>query len=645
MRKIFSTLSFPGFSFTQALKHCFLLLVLLSLPTVLRAQVKIMPLGNSITQGNAQHNSYRRALWFKLRNGGYAVDFVGSQRSNFGGPPPNPDFDLDSEGHWGWRADELLGSISGWAATYKPDIVLMHAGSNDMLQGQSVESTLVEIGQLIDRLRAANPNVKIVLGQLIPTTLAANSKITALNSALPGLANQKSTAQSSVTIVDQNAGFNASADTFDGVHPTAGGEEKMAAKWYQALQPLLAAAPQPVVTLRAPENPVNTTAGLAYSYYEGSWLQLPNFNSLSAVKTGTTELPTLGLRNRDDNFAVRYTGFVDVPANGEYTFYTSSDDGSQLFIGSTLVVDNNGAHGTQERSGKIGLQKGKHAFTLTFFENTGDQVLTASYAGPGISKTQIPATALYRVGTATTTSPAASFYRAININGPALTLDGNAWEGRTAANFSYTGTPYENQGVVLAPGTDTDRARMLRSCIWGGKPSVTLNAMPTGTYDVYAYVWEDNNSETFSVKLDNNLVLSNYQSGNAGTWKKLGPWRTTVTTGTLTLSTQGGDANLSGLEVWRASASASAAKAETTSLAQEAKLSLYPNPSSTQVYLGTDDWSQVVVRDSYGRVRLTQANRQANTPLDTSALPNGIYSVEARSATGHTLRSSLVVAH
>jgi len=644
MRTIFSAPRFSNTFFGSTLGKIFLL-VLLSLPTLLRAQVKIMPLGNSITQGDHQHNSYRRALWFKLRNAGYNVDFVGSHSSNFGGAPPTPDFDLNHEGHWGWRADQLLGSIGGWAATYKPDIVLMHVGSNDMLQGQSVESTLSEISQIIDRLRAANPNVKLLLSQLIPTTAAANSQITALNNALPGLASQKSTAQSSITIVNQNAGFNAATDTFDGVHPTSGGEEKMATKWYQALQPLLTATPPAAVTLRTPENPTNTTAGLNYQYYEGTWLQLPDFNNLSVVKAGTTGLPTLAGRNRDDNFAFRYTGFVDVPADGEYTFYTSSDDGSQLFIGSTLVVDNNGAHGVQERAGKIGLLKGKHALTLTFFENTGDQLLTASYAGPGLAKTQIPAAALFRADTgAGTGTTASTFYRAINLNGPALTLDGNAWEGRTAANFSYAGNTHENQGVALVPATDADRTRMIRSFVWSGAPSVTLSAVPAGDYDVYVYVWEDNNSETFSIKLDNKLVMSNHQSGSAGSWQKLGPWRTTVSTGTLTLSTQGGAANLSGLEVWRA-ATTLTKQATTSSLAQEEKLVLYPNPSSSQVYLGAEDWSQVIVRDSYGRVRLTQKQANANTPLDTSALPNGIYMVEARSTTGNTLRNNLVVAH
>lgn len=631
----------------------FLLLLLFGMPLASRAQVKIMPLGNSITQSNAQHNSYRRALWFKLKNGGYSVDFVGSQTSNYGGPPLNPDFDMDSEGHWGWRADELLGSIAGWAATYRPDVVLMHVGSNDMIQGQTVESTISEIGQIIDRLQVANPNVKILMAKLIPTTLGANANITALNNALPSLASQKTSAQSSVTIVDQNTGFNAATDTFDGVHTTEGGEEKMAAKWYQALQSLLApaaAAPQ----LRAPENPAATSAGLAYQYYEGSWSQLPTFAALTPSKAGTVTTVDLGPRNRDDDFAMRYTGYLEVPADGEYTFYTASDDGSQLFIGSTLVVDNNGLHGNIERSGKIGLQQGKHAITVTFFERNGDQVLAASYEGPGIGKKALPAAALYREAVAATPSPtlapvattSTSFYRAINLNGPALTLDGNAWESGAAANFSPYGYTFENQSVSLLPATDAERARMIRSSVWGNNATLTLKAVPSGTYEVYLYVWEDNYPAVFSVRLENNLVLNNYNSGSAGTWKKLGPYRTAVTDGTLNLTAQGGDANLSGLEVWRVNtSSATAATASSAGLDVENRLQLYPNPSANQVFLGLEAWSQAVVRDNLGQVRLTQASGQAATPLSTAGLPNGIYTVEARTATGQLQRSTLVVAH
>ena len=153
-------------------------------------------------------------------------------------------------------------------------------------------------------------------------------------------------------------------------------------------------------SLRTPENPANTTAGLTYGYYQGVWGALPNFANLTPVSTGTTAAFELTPRLRDDEFAFRYTGYVTVPTDGTYSFYTSSDDGSQLFIGSTLVVDNDGLHGSQERTGQIGLQAGTHAITVTFFERGGGQVLNVSYAGPNLSKTTLPAMALSHAGTA-----------------------------------------------------------------------------------------------------------------------------------------------------------------------------------------------------------------------------------------------------
>ncbi|MBC8084124.1 MAG: PQQ-dependent sugar dehydrogenase [Hymenobacter sp.] len=150
-------------------------------------------------------------------------------------------------------------------------------------------------------------------------------------------------------------------------------------------------------TLRDPENPTNTAAGLDYAYYEGSnWNALPAFPALTPARTGTTPTFSLAPRLRDDNFAFRYTGYVQVPTDGVYTFYTTSDDGSQLSIGSTLVVNNDGLHGAQERNGQIGLKAGVHAITVTFFEKDGGQILEVSYAGPGIGKTTVPAATLFR---------------------------------------------------------------------------------------------------------------------------------------------------------------------------------------------------------------------------------------------------------
>ncbi|MBO0949736.1 right-handed parallel beta-helix repeat-containing protein, partial [Fibrella sp. HMF5405] len=160
------------------------------------------------------------------------------------------------------------------------------------------------------------------------------------------------------------------------------------------------------ITLRTPENPANAVANLDYAYYEGSWNMLPDFGSLTPVKTGTSSLPDRSVRVRDDNYAIRYTGYINVPTDGAYTFYSTSDDGSKLLIGTTEVVNNDGSHAEQERSGTIGLKAGTHAITILYYQGGGGQALTVSYSGPGIGKQAIPASAFFRVGSSTPQPPA-----------------------------------------------------------------------------------------------------------------------------------------------------------------------------------------------------------------------------------------------
>ena len=201
--------------------------------------IKIMPLGNSITQSDGKHDSYRRSLWHKLKAGGYNIDFVGSQTTHYQGQPPNPDFDLDHEGHWGWSADQILKKIDKWAATYKPDIVLMHLGHNDMYGGDTIQNTLEELGHIIDILRNHNAEVTVLLAQVIPTDRRHRKPIEKLNDKIPELARLKGTTESPVIVVNQQKGFKALIDTYDGVHPNESGEEKMATKWYAAIVGIL----------------------------------------------------------------------------------------------------------------------------------------------------------------------------------------------------------------------------------------------------------------------------------------------------------------------------------------------------------------------------------------------------------------------
>jgi uncharacterized protein YjdB len=148
--------------------------------------------------------------------------------------------------------------------------------------------------------------------------------------------------------------------------------------------------------LRNPENPANTVSGLNYNLYNGSWSTLPDFTTLTPATSGTIANFDISSKAGADNFAFQFSGYINIPTDGNYTFYTSSDDGSKLYIGTTQVVNNDGLHGSTEQSGTIGLKAGKHSITVTFFEYTGGESLSVSYSGPSITKIAIPSSMLFR---------------------------------------------------------------------------------------------------------------------------------------------------------------------------------------------------------------------------------------------------------
>jgi len=144
----------------------------------------------------------------------------------------------------------------------------------------------------------------------------------------------------------------------------------------------------------------DVASGLTRAHYRGQWQSLPDFDRLKPDKTDTSATFDLGTCAGQDGFALRFTGYIDVPADGVYGFYTASDDGSRLHVAGQLVVDNDGLHGKQEARGFISLAKGMHAIICTFFELGGDEVLTVSWEGPDLLKTPIPASVLFHAKSA-----------------------------------------------------------------------------------------------------------------------------------------------------------------------------------------------------------------------------------------------------
>lgn len=125
-------------------------------------------------------------------------------------------------------------------------------------------------------------------------------------------------------------------------------------------------------------------SGVNYSYYEGSWGSMPDFSKLTALKTGRLSTLTLAVPNRrGDNFGIHFTGYINVPADGEYTFYLTSDDGSRFNIDGIEIVAN---QCNPETSGKLRLRAGYHPFTFDFFEGQVSESILLKWEGPNLSK-------------------------------------------------------------------------------------------------------------------------------------------------------------------------------------------------------------------------------------------------------------------
>lgn len=130
--------------------------------------------------------------------------------------------------------------------------------------------------------------------------------------------------------------------------------------------------------------------GVRYSYFEGEWNSLPDFKTLAPVKSGVLAHFDFSPRKEMERFGFEYTGFVRVPETGVYAFFTESDDGSRLYIGEEMIVDNDGLHGMVEKRGVIALAAGLHAMRVTFFEKTGGDGLQVYFKTEKSAKQIVP---------------------------------------------------------------------------------------------------------------------------------------------------------------------------------------------------------------------------------------------------------------
>src|SRR5262249_30062884 len=125
-------------------------------------------------------------------------------------------------------------------------------------------------------------------------------------------------------------------------------------------------------------------ANLTYTYYQGSWTKLPDFSKLRPKAAGRVNDFDVTVARRPNNFALRFEGHLRIDREGEYHFFLTSDDGSKLLLDGKTVVDNDGEHAPQSRSGKAQLSKGMHKLEVQFFQLGGGAELRVEVQGPGL---------------------------------------------------------------------------------------------------------------------------------------------------------------------------------------------------------------------------------------------------------------------
>ncbi|KAG4442317.1 hypothetical protein IFR05_002168 [Cadophora sp. M221] len=197
---------------------------------VSNTKLKILPLGDSITYGfqSTDGNGYRGELFAKLSGNGNTIDLVGSVRS--GSMPAN-----SNEGHNGATIDQIASYASASLAS-RPNVVLVHAGTNDMNLPLDPAGAPSRLGNLIDKILVTCPDALVLVSQIVTSGSAATrANILAYNEAIPGVVAARAAKGSKVMVVDMFTRLLAPDNYADDLHPNDGGYKIMGDTWSYAI--------------------------------------------------------------------------------------------------------------------------------------------------------------------------------------------------------------------------------------------------------------------------------------------------------------------------------------------------------------------------------------------------------------------------
>jgi hypothetical protein len=133
---------------------------------------------------------------------------------------------------------------------------------------------------------------------------------------------------------------------------------------------------------------VPTLTGITSAYtflYKGEGET--SFNQPNAAgTTGINVLPEVFRASFVNLYLVRCTGYIVVLESDYYNFQSSSDDASLIYVGGSLVVDNDGSHGITTKFGNKYLRRGIHSFRVDYAQTgAGSMALVVKVNGQSIN--------------------------------------------------------------------------------------------------------------------------------------------------------------------------------------------------------------------------------------------------------------------
>ena len=135
-----------------------------------------------------------------------------------------------------------------------------------------------------------------------------------------------------------------------------------------------------------------------FRFYRDTWTTLPVFDDLKAEDVGVVSSNLLDIAVapslRPDSFGYVFTGFLKVPADGDYTFVLDSDDGSRLTIDGKTVLEYDGIHGEgNPKTAVVSLRAGRIPIRLDYFQWLHGKGLSLAWSGLGFAQRSLSAKA------------------------------------------------------------------------------------------------------------------------------------------------------------------------------------------------------------------------------------------------------------